>query len=177
MVIDTEWIGRHNYELNSATVLRDVYRLLTMVLADDRIATAAGNAHDPLAQLRGQFVEDELIHLLIGTAVVNRLQDDHMRGPREDDADLAFQPLRHECGTLRPNAHEEGEVPLNFREACNKIIHAVHITAETEEREGAAFRILPPTVILQGEHNGRAWIAHLNLFEYARASVRNFDFG
>jgi hypothetical protein len=169
-----ERIGHHNYELNSATILRDVYRLLAMVVADQTIAMLATDADDPLARLRNQFIEDELVHLLIGTAVVNRSQDDHMRELRADEGEFSFQPANFDCGILQPNILEDVEVPLSFREACNKIIHAVQIAAEGEDREGAAFSIMPPGIVLRGHQNKKAWSARLSLIEYARASVKNF---
>jgi hypothetical protein len=77
------WQGRHNYELNSATVLRDLYRLVAMVVADQGLMNSAGGP-DPLKALRGLFLEDELVHLLVGTAVANRIQLEHMSGPRDE---------------------------------------------------------------------------------------------
>lgn len=51
--VQAPWKGRHNYVLNSQTVLRDVYRLLCIVMADGAIAGLAENDQDPLVRLRG----------------------------------------------------------------------------------------------------------------------------
>ncbi|MEX4008260.1 hypothetical protein [Neoaquamicrobium sediminum] len=174
--VQLPWRGRHNYVLNSQTVLRDVYRLLCAVLADGELAQVARDEHDVLVHLRDQFIEDELVHLLIATAVMNRSHDDHMMGPRQDKAELSFKPVTHACGTLLPDVDKDvaEEVELTFREACNKIIHADHITAETEQREDAAFPVLPQTVILRGTQGKKAWQAILNIPDYARATLVNF---
>ncbi|WP_374307390.1 hypothetical protein [Dongia sp.] len=171
-----EFGGRHNYELNSATVLRDAYRLIGLALADSCIARECQNLDDPLFRLREQFLEDELIHLLIGTAVANRLHDDHMWDLRNDPDELGFLPVVRDCGSLQPDILEEAVIPLGFREACNKVIHAIQITAEPQQMDGAAFDHLPVVLVLRGTQNGRGWQAHLNLLEFIRATSENFDF-
>jgi hypothetical protein len=170
------WVGRHNYVLNSATVLRDAYRLLCLIMADDGIARLSESENDLLGAVRDQFVEDELVHLLISTAVMNRAQDDHMSAPRNDEGELGFAPLHHECGSLVEDItkDEPKEIALSFREACNKIIHADHITAEVEQIEGAAYPVLPRALVLRGRQGKKAWQAFLNVPEYVRGTFRNF---
>ncbi len=174
--VQKAWIGRHNYVLNSDTVLRDLYRLLNVIMADAAIAHLAVDDGDVLVSLRDQFVEDELIHLLIGTAVMNRSHDDHMDGPRKDEAELAFVPVALTCGRLTDDVggKQERELDLNLREACNKIIHAEQITVETQQLENNAFPSLPTTVILRGTLGKKAWLAFLDVPNYARATIMNF---
>lgn len=114
--------------------------------------------------LRDEFVEDELVHLIVGTAVTNRLQLEHMRGQRDVDAD---------CGEVTPDVLEDRMEPLQFREACNKIIHAEHITVERDGEPEHLFA-LPRVLIIRGTHRRHAWQARLNVLDYIRASVQNF---
>ena len=167
------WPGQRNFVLNSATVLRDVYRLLTMVLADRELSVLARERGEPLARLRDQFVDDEFIHLLIATAVTNRARDDHMRGLRQDQ-NAGFQQLVHVCGRLKADVTANGQIELDFREACNKILHAEEISTEPEDGDAYTFPIIPRHAVLRGHLGQQAWEAHLDLVEYARASVRNF---
>jgi hypothetical protein len=167
------WEGRHNFQLNSATVLRDLYRLISMVVADHAILQGSEGQDDPLLRLRDQFLEDEFVHLLVGTAVTNRIQEEHMRGLRNDPGEPGFRPLVHECGSLQPDVRRDQRIALSFREACNKIIHAIHIVAETAG--DPAHNAMPSTVTLRGSLGDAAWIAHLDIIEYVRASVRNFE--
>lgn len=171
-----EWIGRHNYSLNSDTVLRDVYRLLNVVMADEAIARLAIAPGDVLVDLRDQFVEDELVHLLISTAIMNRSHDDHMDGPRNDAAELSFAPVALGCGRLVTDigGAKEEDVELTFREACNKIIHAEHITVETHNAENVAFPFLPTTVELRGTLRKKPWLAFVDVPNYVRATLLNF---
>jgi len=69
---------------------------------------------------------------------------------------------------------EPKELALRFREACNKIIHADHITAEIEQVEGAVYPVLPRTLVLRGRQGKRSWQASLNVPEYVRATLKNF---
>jgi hypothetical protein len=172
----TLWTGRHNYQLNSATVLRDLYRLVSVFASEPALLEAASEPQDPLRSLRERFLADEVVHLLIGTAIANRTQLDHMSGPRNDPNELSYAPIEHPCGTLWPDVTEgDTSQPLPFREACNKIIHAVNIVPEAEGDPGES--PLNGLVMLRGHLRSVAWIAHLDLLEYARASVRNWEDG
>ena len=168
-------MGRHNYELNAATILRDLYRLLSMVLADASIEAEVQNDDDPVVTLRERFVEDELIHLLVGTAIPNRIQMEHMRDFRAKMGSQGFQPNTYECGFLQQHVENDDEAPLVFHEACNKIIHAQHITAELDDIGEKAFQVLPPGLILRGTRGEKAWTARLSIVKYIRASVLNFS--
>lgn len=174
--VQAPWRGRHNYTLNSGTVLRDAYRLLCVIMADRAIAEIIVDEADSLISLREQFVEDEILHTVIQLAVMNRTQIDHMNGPRSDPSELSFRPVERDCGVLTEDVRAEGnEFALSFREACNKIIHAEHIVAETDETSGWAFPALPQTLVLRGTKNRSAWQAHLNVPEFLRGTVENFD--
>ncbi len=175
VTVQRSWIGRHNYVINADTVMKDVYRLLSLVMGDRPVALLSEDDHDLLVGLRDQFVEDELVHLLIGTAVMNRSHDDHMSGPRNDEDEFSFTPVDLVCGTLTTEGRRETVTEdLLLREACNKIIHADEIRVDTEVVEDAAFPVLPHNVLLIGRAYGRPWHAILNVPNYVRATIMNF---
>lgn len=167
--------GRRNFDLNSSTVRRDLYRLASIVMADHVFVEEFQGEDDPLRQLRGQFIEDEIVHLLISTAIMNRIQDEHMQPFRNDSNELSFSSIDRPCGTLQIVNGDDADTntTLSFREACNKIVHCVHLVAET----GGDPEHYPVgnTIILRGTYRDEAWIAHLNIMEYIRASVENFE--
>lgn len=173
--VQRAWIGRHNYVINADNVLRDVYRLLSLVMGDRAIALLPEDDHHLLVGLRDQFVEHELVHLLIGTAVMNRSHDDHMSGPRRDEDELSFAPVTLICGTLTTEGRTGAVTEhLLLREACNKIIHADEIRVDAETVENAAFPVLPHDVILIGRAYGRPWQTVLNVPNYVLATIMNF---
>ncbi|MCW1411070.1 hypothetical protein OLZ32_22115 [Rhizobium sp. 1AS11] len=160
--------GRNNFELNAAIALRDVYRLFLLFAGDERIFDLAGaDRKDPLRLMRNDLFVDEIIHLLIGTAIANRIQLEHTGA-----ADEARKIADAACGELQPDVLEDkGSQKLSFREACNKIVHAIHIVPDCGN---PAENPLTSEVKLRGHKGKQAWVAYLNIPQYVRASVLNF---
>jgi hypothetical protein len=166
------WYGRRNFQLNSQTVLRDLYRLLTLVAADGPVMRMSSETNDPLRYLRNRVIEDEFVRLLVATAIANRIQLEHMSGLRDDPDELSFDSVDRTCGRLQPNADLQTAVPLLFREACNKIVHALNIVVETR---GPPEEVpVERTVTLRGQLQRNIWLAHMDLYDYVRASIINF---
>ena len=154
------------YRLNSATVLRDLYRLAAALLSWKSFQTWSGATGKSLLELRERFAEDELTHLLVSTAIANRLHLDHMKQLREDPQELSFQPVEGNCGLLFQPANSREGMPLQLREACNKIIHAQDIEITD---------IMEPVLKLSGHQSRMAWNVVIHLADYVAVSVRNFD--
>lgn len=165
--------GKNNYQLNAEIVLRDIYRLACMVLADPAVMAITGeNLNEPLYRLRSQFVEDELVHQLLSSAISNRTQIEHMVDHRGQMEGRGFQPDAFECGALQANVDKSDSVPLTFHEACHKIIHASAIVAQTSaEPELTPMKM---ELTLRGKKMKSTWVAHLDLLEYVRGTILNF---
>ncbi len=164
--------GRNNFELNSAIAIRDIYRLFLVFSGDGQLFELAPAPDDPLRLMRDDHFADEIIHLLVGTAVANRIHAEHMSHLRADPADLKHQPINLSCGSLQPDILSSNrEVPLTFEQACNKIIHAVHIIPDCGN---PAENPLSSEVKLRGHLAKSAWSAYLNIPQYVRASILNF---
>lgn len=165
--------GKNNYQLNAEIVLRDVYRLATMTLADPIvIGFMAKDANEPLYRLRAQYLEDELVHQLLSAAISNRTQIEHMNDHRAAMHGKGFQPATYDCGVLQPDADKYDRQPLSFLEACHKIIHATNIVAQTPaEPETSPMKM---ELTLRGTKFKTTWVAHLDLLGYLRGTVENF---
>lgn len=165
--------GRNNFELNAATALRDVYRLFLVFAGDERIFDLTGDdREDPLRLMRNDLFADEIIHLLIGTAIANRIQLEHMDAVRSGSSAEARKIADVVCGNLEPDVlGDKGSQKLSFREACNKIVHAIHIVPDCGN---PAENPLTSGVKLRGHKGREAWVAYLNIPQYVRASVTNF---
>lgn len=160
-------MGRSNFELNGVLVRRDLYRLVCLVAADSVILETAIGDNDPVMALRDEFLFDEVVHLLVSIATYNRVQLDHLASEKSRRT-----PSGEECGILQEDVTDGADVPLTFREACNKIIHAVHIVPETAGNP--AEHPIGNVFILRGYRDKRAWQAFLNLGKFVRCSVANF---
>ncbi|MDR7268664.1 hypothetical protein J2X20_001293 [Pelomonas saccharophila] len=62
-------------------------------------------------------------------------------------------------------------VPLELREACNKIIHATTVHFDGTPDIGGQRGALNPFVHLYGHLGKKRWKAELNLVEFCRAAV------
>lgn len=157
--------GTPGYRLNSSVVLRDLHRLLSTFLALGPVRQLAAEA-DPLLELHELCAEDDIVHLLVSTAVSNRLHLEHMQELRDSPQELAFEPLSGTCGELWTEEKNEASEPLQFREACNKILHAKSIEI---------FDTKKPVLRLFGTLGRREWMALVEVLDYVRISVRNFE--
>ena len=168
-------VGQHNYQLNAAAALRDLYRLLCAVASERRLLRVIKRRGDPLLSLRERFVNDEIVQLLVQTAVMNRIQLDHLIELRKGD-NPPLPPIDYICGDLREDIENEEWSELTFKEACNKIMHAQQIAVERDGPPNRdVFDRIPEGLIPRGTKNGKPWQAHLSLYDYVRASALNFS--
>jgi len=175
----------HNFTLNSELVLREAYRLASMMLAEPALMKLANGDHEePLYRLRAQFSEDELVHQLLSLAISNRTQVEHMAEFRASHmaefraplGDQGFKPSHFPCGLLQPDCEKNTHEPLTFHEACHKIIHARNIVAQADGAGAPEDFPMKMEVTLRGNKwHGNDWVAHLDLLEYIRGSVQNFS--
>jgi beta-galactosidase/beta-glucuronidase len=150
------------YRLNSEKIRRALYRLAAAVMSFDRL----GRSGAPLEELREGFADDELAHLLVETALANRLQLEHMLQLREDASELRFQPFTETCGVWEWEDDHPAAKPLDFREASNKIIHADEISLVCVE---------PETLYLKGRHAKSEWKVTIPIQAYIETSIKNFE--
>lgn len=119
-----------------------------------------------MLKLQERFTEDEIVHQLVSTAIMNRLQMEHMRNLRENPDEISFNALDSFCGKLYPEACNKENILLNFREACNKIIHAESVEIFDKDK---------PVLRLNGWFREKEWMAFVEVIDYVRASVTNFE--
>ena len=159
----TEYDASHN--LGHEAFFLDVYRLLSHLLASKEMAGLAGPRGSRSVSM-GQE-RSEISRLLITIASYYRVKC--------DDGSWAHAPwLQHEyvgVGLLtwdmrRPETTEL----LEFREACNKIIHAkrVHFDGGLHPETGAEY--LNPTIYLYGTKGTKDWKATLDVVELCKAA-------
>ena len=151
------------YRLNAQTIHRDLYRLAAILLS----YMALEKSGDRLLDLRDQFVDDELSHLIAQTANANRLQREHMQLLRTDPTETSFEPVEGNCGEWDwPTEAWKAGKPLSFKDACDKIIHA---------QEVGIISFDPPSIFLSGQRSGKKWEVKVDLLQYIELSAKNFD--
>lgn len=98
--------------IDVAGLRRDLYRLVVLLLADESVAEVGA-----FRDLADAHHEVEVNRLLIWVAIAVRQL-----------LDLDSARAGQSCGQLWPDLRRDASRDLTFRDACNKIIHAVEIT-------------------------------------------------
>src|SRR5215831_13416556 len=147
----------------------DLYRLLAMVLSDQRIAGLGDerDAHVPSVwELQNRFCKAEILRILISSAVALRvLLDQDQRQVRH--------LRKQQCGSLWASWPKDRRKPgvLTLREACNKIIHSEDIRHDevipdrryNPDEVGSYIR---PFMYLYGTRRSVDWRAKLSIVEF-----------
>jgi len=160
---------KSGHRFDPGPYLLDLYRLLSMLLADKQLA---GMEEDSITirTLRGRYVYSELIRILTSTAIALRiLFDQHERVFEEVST-------RH-CGWLYPDwPKKDPQEDLSIREACNKIIHATKVQHNVVD-PALGFNpdqigvYLRPYLHLYGTKDSRDWKADLSIIDFARQAA------
>jgi hypothetical protein len=155
----------HHFDSGAYTL--GLYRLLCMVLADERVAKL-GPRSSTISRLRDDYLDSEVKRALVSSAIALRIWIDE-RDPR------AFADLKTNCGKLYPNWPKQKKKfkVLSLREACNKIIHATEINEDlvvpdrphNPDYEGSYLR---PYLYLYGVKDKQSWRAALSIVDFVK---------
>lgn len=97
---------------------------------------------------------------IISTAIKLRIIDDQFLKHKKD-----FFSTYKEIGTLIKNNNKVKK--LNFREACNKIIHATEFLPKTYgKRKIESEKYFQPKIELKGTYQSKEWKAVLDIKKY-----------
>ena len=121
----------------------------------------------PLCDLRQQFQETEIGRLLLTIAVAVR-NDMHQNPSR---AQYWLQDIQDNVGVLKNLAHTEGtETTLNFREACNKLVHCLSINFHYVAKKPRRGMALAPMVHLYGTKGKEEWKATIEIDRFIKVA-------
>jgi hypothetical protein len=151
--------GEPTYEFDLKRVHVDLFHLLSIFLADEKIAYILSGVKDPLWNLCS-VAESEIARILVTSATIARISDEHH--------DFELLRAEDQCGTLREDITSEKFQSLTLREACNKIIHAKEIDFDIK-RSTKEFYSIDPVVYLLGEKGNKSWEARLDIVQYVRS--------
>ena len=149
----------------------EIYRLLTIIEASPALAGYDGDEPDKrkLDFLRGwEFLEISRIVMSLAAIIRSSLDADPV------GEDISYRTaLDRRVGKLIPNLEKPKEQEiLDFREACNKVIHAKRVEPETvQTTPGTRAPPLRGRLVLYGDRHGKQWCAELDLKEYAFSAL------
>lgn len=152
-------------------IYASLYDLAAVVFGSEGLARlSTGDDRDEFDKLRVRHEIAQATKLLIEIAVVLRNLLDGVKWPMDPihENRIERRPAI-EVGVLRETGNSEST--LNFREACNKIIHAERVSfGMTTLPEKMAH--LNGKVELHGTKGRRSWTAEIRLADFVRMAVR-----
>lgn len=174
--IPTPHYLKPGHRFDSGPIILDLYRLLSLVLAEKQVSALIKAEFDGFAWLRERYLESEIVRILISAATSIRISFD------QTDP-LMFENLTTNCGTLHWPKQDKTEV-LDLREACNKIIHATRINFDGRldpmdhpSNPEPDPLYLYPFIHLHGQQHDRDWYAKLSITDFVRWAIAAFRFG
>lgn len=148
-----------------------LYDLAAVVFGSEGIARlSTGDDRDEFDKLRIRHEIAQATKLLIEVAVVLRNFLDSGNWPLDviHAARVDDRP-ETDVGIMREDSKQETN--LQFREACNKVIHAKKISFGMNLLANK-MDYLDGTVELHGDWQGRSWVAKIRLADFIRMAVR-----
>ena len=143
----------------------EIYRLMTILESSTTLADYGGTYEgdrDKVEYLRrSEF--PEVSRIVVSLAAI-------IRAALDADPQLyaGSSELERPVGVLMPNAtRPDAWESLEFREACNKVIHAKRVEPKRTVDTGA----LTGELILHGDFRKKDWQARLELREFALAAL------
>lgn len=137
------------------------FRLLTIFLANKSLNTMRDGEYDSGPDILSMYERPEIEHLLLQIAILCRTADDNAIHGR------VISP-RHNpiVGKLYPDISNSNFIDLNFREACNKIIHQREVHYEVIAGEYSWNSYLEPVLYIYGKKNNIEWKAEIDVKEF-----------
>lgn len=168
MEVEHEFPRREGFFFNVNSFRLDLHRLITCFYASVTFAEHGEDLDDdPVRDLQGEFEEFEVVRLLVNIAVAARIMDE-----RED---RFSKKLDLRCGQLINDLTEPGNIiPLDLREACNKIIHAKKFNWDVDQLKDEGnlpyptTRFLTPRMHLYGSKGAQQWKATLEVADFVK---------
>jgi hypothetical protein len=156
---------------NFDVIAIELHRLVSIFLASrsfaDLMTTPEGHAsqlRDPIFQLQ-ECEDDEISRILLAVAISGRVLD--------DNADRVLGLFAGTCGTLVADLdHPDRAVPLELREAFNKILHAESVHGDIDRSETRQI-YRNPVIYLYGTQHRRRWKATLDVVAFAKEYMSN----
>jgi hypothetical protein len=161
-----EWKATH--DIGHEVFFLNVYHLLCFSLASRAIAELEdGSSKRPLSSFVSANEQSEISKLLIQIAAYFRV--------KYDDGSWEHGFWLHKNFQGVGSLFEDALIPkvivnLDFREACNKIIHAKRIHFDVAVHEKTGVEYLNPVIYLYGSKGVKEWKATLDIKEFCRAA-------
>ena len=157
------------HPIDTITLEREVYWLATVFAASSTLHQLAPDEDDnELDKLRLHFEISEASRLLISVGVMIRNLMD-AKSPEMLELYIRKKDMIVGHYTIGKKRRKK---ELTFREACNKLIHALRINFDMAGRNKKKLGYLRPKVYLYGEFRDEGWRAVLDVTKFIKIAYR-----
>lgn len=145
---------------------KKVYTLITIFGASNFLYSNFKKDNNDFFIRSKEFEKSEGSELLISIAVISRSYLDTSSVDNNFNKDCLVGKI-----IFNNINKEEG---LNFRESCNKIIHATNINFDIDKGNNIKDGYIKPIVYLYGSYKGKEWKATVNIIDFCKAAINSF---
>ena len=144
--------------VDTTTLRRDLYFVMSLLLADKKIAKIP----DAITWTK-DFYESEVRKQLLWVATALRGLLDFLNEKKVEVCNI------QSCGEYWADFPNKKDQPLNFRQACNAIIHAKEILPYNgSEKESTKPAIYIDRITVRGKHRGKATRAQADIIQFVQ---------
>jgi hypothetical protein len=143
----------------------DLYRLLCYFHSSEYLAgLSEWDDFCPWQSMREEFQDSEIIRILLQTAVAIRFIGSGQAVRDRVDLACINEPV---VGRFFKDVTNPVASPLTLRDACNQLIHAKNITADSNGSGNPYQRFLKPMIIcFEDFEQERGWKAEIDLLPF-----------
>jgi hypothetical protein len=156
-------VSESRFDVDHDAFITEVYQLLAAFLASRPIAGLpdAGANLTPVTTLALFPQRGFIPNRLIAVASLIRAKSD----------DGSWWHVNPVVGQLwEPFPGVDASIPLTFREACNKVMHATKVNYDTDRHPDTGVEYLNTKLHLYGSRAGSEWKAVFDVIEFCRAA-------
>jgi hypothetical protein len=139
-----------SYPISTESLDLELYQLACLIAASKNLVACSAD-HNSFKFLQETFELSEVSKKLISIAVTLRSFLDNDNNP---------DTVHETVGIINEDTEKKNTKPLKFREACNKIIHALDIQFFDNENRALG---LGWSIKLLGSHNNKNWEVTLEI--------------
>lgn len=157
------------YPVDGQRISLDLYRLLCIFAASPKLAeiTKSREGGCVYSWTKRSFELSEVARLLLSIAATlrNNMDENLYR------AEITLANENENVGILiKDLKNSKQTAQLNFRECCNKILHAYSINFDVSDATSLYVGHINPTIYLYGEYNGKKWKAEVDIYCFAEVA-------
>lgn len=149
----SNYLAFPGYPIDTVFFQESIYKLITIFGSSEFLYNNFKNNNKDFFNRAKKFEESKVSEILISLAIMSRSFLDSCHVSTDSYTDYCV-------GHIVVNYKEKH---INFKEACNKIMHAKNINFDISRSESMQDGFLNPIVYLYGEYQGDKWRAVINI--------------